>query len=176
MQQTLSIATDVESGAKWAKWVGILKIIAGVLLLWLMASSDLPIAELSALEAVIEIAIGVTSIILGFKLLNPMRRKSTQFRALIIIYGVTLVIYLTAWVNAVSFGMRPTGYILPIFTVWALSKFLKGKRELKKIEGSKVAIANTSLKNYLIGAIQFRKIHAYYDGYCNRLYKKNLML
>ena len=125
--------SDVESGAQWAKWLGIVKMVTGVVLLWVMASGD-TVGTFTGLDAVFQIIIGAVSLKLGLKLLNPEKRKSTQFRTLIIIYGVAIFLHVIAWTSSAT-SEPPPRQIVPILTAWALWKFIKGRRELTKIEG-----------------------------------------
>lgn len=125
--------SDIESGAQWAKWFGIVKMVTGVVVLWVMASGD-TVGTFTDLDAVLQIVFGAVSLTLGLKLLNSEKRKSTQFRTLIIIYGIAIFLHVIAWTTSVAAGEQPPQQIVPILTAWALWKFIKGWRELKKIE------------------------------------------
>ncbi len=127
--------SDIRSGAAWAKWFGIAKMLVGVYALYVMASvKDIPIADIwrfGPVDAIGQIAIGAVSFWLGITLLNSLTRKSSYFTTLIWIYSICLFLHVMNYLVMSSGEQRPVGQVVPILTVWALWKFVKGRRELR---------------------------------------------
>ena len=134
----MSDKTDVQRGAEWAKWLGIVKMVVGVIMLFVLASSDLPpeLVRFSALDLLLGIGIGVLSLYLGLRLLSHQNRKSTQFTILMAVYSIALFFHVFNWLATSYAGQKPTGQVVPILTAWAIWMFIKGRRELKQIESS----------------------------------------
>lgn len=137
MEQPTASTPDVVSGANWAKWFGIVKMILGVLLMFLLSGMDEALASMmrfTALDGLLQVGMGAVSLYLGLQLLNPNTRKSSQFTALIWIYGVAITLNVLAYMSMSGEGGQPSGQIVPILTAWALWKFIKGRRELRSLE------------------------------------------
>ena len=135
MEQATVSTPDVVSGANWAKWFGIAKMVGGVFLMFVVSGVDEAFLNgFTALDGLLQVGIGAVSLFLGLKLLNPATRKSSQFTTLIWIYGVAIALNVLAYASMSAEGGRPTGQVVPILTAWALWKYVKGRRELRSIE------------------------------------------
>jgi len=132
--------SDVITGGKWAKWFGIAKMALGLILLWMLNSSNpntiQNLIQYADLDAVINIGIGAISLYLGLQLLNSKTRKISHFTVLIIIYGISVTLHFLNYLIESSATGSPSGMIVPILSAYALWKFFKGRRELKKVENA----------------------------------------
>lgn len=127
--------SDIETGAKWAKWYGLVKAGLGLFVLFVLASVDDTMRHLypvAAADALWNIAVGSISLALGLKLLKAEARRSSHFTWLIWLYGFSLLSHLLA-IMASGPG-QATSSVVPLLTAWALWMFVKGRRALRMIE------------------------------------------
>lgn len=135
--------SHVKSGAEWAKWLGIAKVVAAGLVILLTSATQVNI-NYSRIDAVVQVCVGALFVYLGSKLRNEATRRVAQFTILVSVASVLVVLHAINWLAQ---GGKPAGQLVPILTAVALWKFFKGRRQLRSYEKAQAATAAVAVPN-----------------------------
>jgi len=121
---------SVHKAGVWAKWFGIIKILLGIAIVFMMISQvGDNFNQFDISDGFAQIIIGCISFLMGKSILNKNRIKRKNFTIIIWIYSIALILHIVNFVILASEGEKPSGQIVPILTAWAVWIFVKGRKE-----------------------------------------------
>lgn len=132
----------VTSGARWAIGLGVFFVVIGLVALVAagMLFEHVP-AGLFVAAGTLTLAMGAVSLWLGLRLNDPSKRRPSQFRTLVWMYGAVVALGVLDLVLSLVRGEGVSGLLGILIPTWGLARFVQGLRALRSIEEDAPAAA-----------------------------------